>query len=126
MLRQVGVTYLVTLTEKDLDKVKLQEHQLRNIHLPIFDREAPTIGQAYMLVRHMQRLLDKGEVLAVHCKAGIGRTGTILAAWLIREGGMSAATAIERLRRINPAYVQTETQEAFLREFEDDIVKRIE
>lgn len=64
-----------------------------------------------MLVRHMQRLLDKGEVLAVHCKAGIGRTGTILAAWLIREGGMSAATAIERLRRINPAYVQTETQE---------------
>lgn len=126
LLRQVGVTYLVTLTEKDLDKVKLQEHQLRNIHLPIFDREAPTIGQAYMLVRHMQRLLDKGEVLAVHCKAGIGRTGTILAAWLIREGGMSAATAIERLRRINPAYVQTETQEAFLREFEDDIVKRIE
>lgn len=125
LLVRVGVTTLITLTEKDLDQDALREAGLRNIHLPIFDREAPSISQAYMLVRRMQRLTDAGEVLAVHCKAGIGRTGTMLAAWLIREGGLSAQEAIARLRRINPSYVQTEAQEEFLARFEQDILQRL-
>ena len=61
----------------------------------------------------------------MHCRAGIGRTGTVLAAWLIREGGLSATDAIARLRNINPAYVQTEEQEVFLQAFEQDILKRL-
>lgn len=125
LLSRVGVTTLITLTEKDLDQAALRAAGLQNIHLPIFDREAPSLSQAYMLVRRMQKLIDAGEVLAVHCKAGIGRTGTILAAWLIREGGLSAQEAIARLRRINPAYVQTELQEQFLATFEQDILRRM-
>lgn len=125
LLARVGITTLITLTEKDLDQVALRAAGLKNIHLPIFDREAPSMSQAYMLVRRMQKLIDAGEVLVVHCKAGIGRTGTILAAWLIREGGLSAREAIGRLRRINPAYVQTEVQEQFLAGFEQDILRRM-
>ncbi len=126
LLKNMGIKYLVTLTEKDLDQEALARHGLLNIHLPIFDREAPSFNQAYMLVRRMQVLLDKGHALAVHCKAGIGRTGTILATWLIREGGISAESAIQRLRAINPAYVQTETQEQFLQAFEEDMLRRMQ
>lgn len=126
LLNRIGITYLVTLTDNDLDQFALRQAGIKNIHLPIRDREAPTIHQAYMLVHRIQRLLDQGEVVAVHCKAGIGRTGTVLAAWMIREGGLSAATALERLRRINPAFVQSEAQEKFLTEFENDILKRLE
>lgn len=126
LLKNMGIKYLVTLTEKDLDQDALARHGLLNIHLPIFDREAPSFNQAYMLVRRMQVLLDKGHALAVHCKAGIGRTGTILATWLIREGGISAESAIQRLRAINPAYVQTEMQEQFLRAFEEDMLRRMQ
>lgn len=125
LLARVGVTYLVTLTEHDLDQNALGRSGLKNIHLPILDREAPTVAQAYMLVRRMQLLLDKGEVLAVHCKAGIGRTGTILGSWLVREGGLSAEEAISRLRAINRFYVQTSVQEDFLVAFEEDILKRL-
>ena len=125
LLVRMGVTRLITLTEKDLDDAALARHGLHNLHLPIFDREAPSLAQTYMLIRRMQALMDEGQVLAVHCKAGIGRTGTILAAWMIREGGVSAAVAIERLRRINPAYVQTDIQEQFLHDFEQDILKRL-
>lgn len=124
LLARLGVNHLVTLTEKDLDQHELQRHGFRNIHLPIFDREAPSIRQTYMLLRRMQALMDAGDVVAVHCKAGIGRTGTILAAWMIREGGIDARCAIERLRTINPAYVQTVLQEQFLHEFEQDILRR--
>ncbi len=125
LLRAVGITYLITLTERDLDQELLAEAGLKNVHLPIFDREAPSINQAYMLLVRMQTLMKRGEVLAVHCKAGIGRTGTILGAWLIRDGGLSASTAIERLRKINPAFVQTPAQERFLQELEQDLLMRM-
>ncbi len=125
LLANLGVTHLVTLTENDIDVDALLRNGLKNTHLPIFDREAPTLSQAYMLVRRMQQLLDADHVVAVHCRAGIGRTGTVLAAWLIREGGLSATDAIARLRNINPAYVQTEEQEVFLQAFEEDILKRL-
>ena len=125
LLAQVGITYLVTLTEQDLDQQALARHGLRNLHLPIVDREAPTLAQAYMMAFRLQRLLDQGEQVAVHCKAGIGRTGTVLALWLIREGGLSATSALERLRAISPAYVQTLEQEQMLQAFENDILLRL-
>ncbi len=125
LLSRVGIQVLVTLTEHDLDQVSLTRHGLSNIHLPIFDREAPSLAQAYMLVRRMQKLMDEGKALAVHCKAGIGRTGTILAAWMIREGGFSSAGAIELLRNVNKSYVQSASQESFLQTFEADIVQRL-
>jgi len=124
LLVNVGITRLVSLTEKDLPQEPLERHGLRNLHLPVYDKEAPSIRQTYMLLRKMQVLMDAGEVLAVHCYAGLGRTGTVLAAWLIREGGLSAASAIERLRRINPAYVQSQDQEDFLVAFEHDLLLR--
>lgn len=124
LLARMNVTHLVTLTERDLDQQALARHGLANIHLPIFDRESPSIRQTYMLLRRMQVLLDEGKVVAVHCKAGIGRTGTILAAWMIREGGLSADNSIARLRNINRSYVQTDVQEAFLHEFENDLLMR--
>jgi len=125
LLRKTGVTCLITLTEYDLNQTALQRHGLSNLHLPIFDREAPTINQAYMLLIRMQKLVEQGQVLAVHCKAGLGRTGTIVAAWLIREGGLSSATAIARVRMINRGFVQSAAQEAFLEALELDLVNRI-
>jgi atypical dual specificity phosphatase len=124
LLQAVGISYLITLTEKDLSQDALARHGLANLHLPIYDREAPSIAQIYMLVRRMQALMDSGHVVAVHCKAGIGRTGTVLAAWLIREGGLNAQAAIDRLRLIKPTYVQSEVQEQFLHAFEHDILQR--
>ena len=125
LLARIGVTHLISLTEKDLDQEALGRHGLQNIHLPVFDRETPSIAQTYMLLRRMQKLLDEGKVVAVHCKAGIGRTGTVLAAWMIREGGLSTSSAIERLRLINKSYVQTEMQENFLHAFEADMLMRL-
>ena len=65
----------------------LLRHGLKNTHLPIFDRKAPSASQMHMLLVRTQRLMEAGEVLAVHCKAGLGRTGLALATWLVRDGG---------------------------------------
>ena len=125
LLVRAGITHLVTLTEKDIDQGALSRHILTNTHLPIFDREAPSIGQTHMLLVRMQKLIEAGEVLAIHCKAGLGRTGTILASWLIREGGLTAAVSMARLRKIEPGYIQSSKQEDFLHRYEADIIQRL-
>ncbi len=125
LLSRVGITRLITLTEDDLDQEALHRHDLRNIHLPIIDREAPSIGQTHMLLVRMQNCIAAGDILAVHCKAGLGRTGTILAAWLIRDGGLSAEGAMARLRRIEPGFIQSAIQEDFLRRYEADLTNRM-
>lgn len=125
LLAKTGITRLITLTETDLDQAALHKHHLMNLHLPIFDREAPSISQTHMLLVRMQKFIASGEVLAVHCKAGLGRTGTILAAWLIRDGGLTASDSMARLRRIEPGFIQSVAQEEFLHRYEADITQRL-
>ena len=54
--------------------------------------------------------------VAVHCAAGLGRTGTVLAAWFVTQG-LSAQNAIARVRRLRPGSVETEEQERAVEEF---------
>jgi len=123
-LRTMGITMLITLTETDFPQDALRHHGLRNLHLPIRDREPPTLAQVRMLIARMDALLKKGEVLAVHCLAGLGRTGTVLASWLIQEG-LTAEAALERIRKIEPGYVQSVEQEQFLTTVETDLLTRV-
>ncbi len=118
LLKGVGVTTLITLTEKDFPQEVLARHGLKNVHLPIADRKAPTPAEMDMLVVRMRELLDAGKVLAVHCLAGLGRTGTILAAYLVKEKGLSAQVALNQIRRFNRQFVQSDDQEDFLVEYE--------
>ena len=109
----------------DSNSHALRRHHLKNTHLPIFDRKAPSTSQMHMLLVRMQRLMDAGEVLAVHCKAGLGRTGLVLAAWMVRDAGLSAEASIERLRKVNPGFIQSDEQLDFLHAYEADILRRL-
>jgi atypical dual specificity phosphatase len=123
-LKRVGITQLITLTERDLPQEPLRRHGLTNLHLPIRDHEAPSVGQIQMLLKRMEKLIAQGEVLAVHCLAGRGRTGTVLAAWWIREG-LTAQESLRRVRLLDAHYVQSAEQEAFLQRYEDVILQKI-
>ena len=124
LLKRVGITTLITLTERDIDQEALARHELKNVHLPVYDREAPSLGQIQMLLKRMEILVGRGEVLAVHCLGGLGRTGTVLTAWLVREG-LTAQEALRRVRLLDPRYVQSAEQEAFLQQYEELILQKI-
>lgn len=123
-LKRCGVTVLVSLTETDIDQDALARNGLRNVHLPVYDREPPTVAQLQMLMLKMKRLLLNGEVLAVHCLAGLGRTGTVLAAWLVFEG-VTAEEALRRVREIESQYVQSELQESSLVAYEEMLLEKM-
>lgn len=123
-LRRCGVTMLITLTEKDFPQDALARNGLKNFHLPVYDHEPPTVAQIQMLLARMSAAMRRGEVLAVHCLAGLGRTGTVLAAWLVREG-LSAEEALRRTRLIDAKYVQSEAQENLLYEYENALLLKM-
>ena len=116
-LARLGVSRLVCLEERQtIDPSHLRARSLEPLHVPIDDMEAPSIEQATALCREIDDLIARGEAVAVHCRAGLGRTGTVLACVLIHEG-TPALEALEAVRHINPSWVQSSRQIRFLEEF---------
>jgi atypical dual specificity phosphatase len=77
----------------------------------------PAMSETIRLCWDLRRAMQRGQVVAVHCLAGLGRTGTILACVAVC-GGVTADAAIEAVRRAAPGSIQTEQQAAFVQEFE--------
>jgi len=115
-LQRVGVTVLVSLTTKPVDPDALAKYDIKGIAFPIKDMGVPTIEAAMEFCEQMEEIIEQGEAIAMHCKAGMGRTGTMLVAQLIWEGE-SALDALEAARSIEPRWVQSEAQVEFLEEF---------
>lgn len=122
-LKRVGVSILLSLTVRPLDQDVLRLMGMRAYWYPIPDMGAPTLTSAKEICRLIERLLNNGATIAVHCRAGLGRTGTILAAYLI-WCGQSAVGALEEVRRIQPRWVQSDTQVRFLEEFAKELSHR--
>ncbi len=113
-----GVSLLVSLTEQPFDVQKLRSYGIQSRHLSIRDMHVPAIGKAASVCSHIESVLDGGKAVALHCRAGLGRTGTMLAAMLVWRG-MSAEMAIESVRRVCPHYIQRPSQVRFVHQFAD-------
>lgn len=87
-------------------------HGLIEYHLPIVDGQIPdekfehrwrTAGP------RLRQFLRNGKKIVVHCKGGLGRTGTI-AARLLVELGVSPKEAIMQVRNARPGAIETDSQ----------------
>jgi atypical dual specificity phosphatase len=87
-------------------------------HLPVRDMESPTLEQIRDAVEYMRGVVDAGGSVVAHCGAGMGRTGTILAAYLVRQG-LPPDLAIETVRAKRPGSIETYDQEETIYRYAD-------
>jgi len=107
-LREQGVTAILSLTEARPDLAGFEVH-----HIPVVDMTSPTLDQLRDAIGFIRHVVDRGGAVVAHCTAGMGRTGTILAAYLVREG-LSVDEALQRVRQLRPGSVETLEQEEIL------------
>ncbi len=110
-LREQQVGAVVSLTSSPLPADAVRANGMEYLHEAIADFTAPTAEQIDRIMDFVVRHADGvGRTVLVHCGAGLGRSGTVAAAYLVRQGWEPRA-AIARVRELRPFSVETEEQE---------------
>ena len=115
-LRKQGIELLISLTEDPPRRNWINEAGLFLVHIPVVDMEAPTQEQLNQSLSAIGRAHDKSMGVGIHCGAGLGRTGVVLACYFVTKN-LSAKNAIARVRRLRPGSIETEAQEEAVAEF---------
>jgi len=109
-LKDEEIDVVISLTETPLHQALIEEFGVECHHLPVRDFTAPTPRQIRKFVDIIDKARRAGRKCVVHCLAGKGRTGTMLACYLVRQG-RSARDAIREIRRLRPGSIETPEQE---------------
>ncbi|GAA6070251.1 dual specificity protein phosphatase 23-like [Tachysurus ichikawai] len=111
-----GIKHLVCLCES-----KPPNYQscpdLKLHHIPMVDFTPPSLSQILTFISITEHT-NTGQAVAVHCKHGLGRTGTMLACYLVKTRKISGAEAIKTIRCLRPGSIETHEQERAVLEFE--------
>jgi protein-tyrosine phosphatase len=122
--RQQAISLIVLLAEpdecyyvtgQDLPALYMQAG-FQMLHLPIPDGGVPSRASLAHLVTAILQHAEAGDHIVIHCYAGIGRTGLVLAAMTKRLWGVSGDAAIAWVRRYLPRAVETPGQRALLQD----------
>jgi len=117
-IRKQSVRALLSLTEQELPREWVSPLGFTYLHLPIADHSSPPVEAIDKAVRFIQEQTSKNVAVAVHCNAGQGRTGTILAAYLVRSQGLKPDEAITAVRRVRPGSIERRQEGAVQDYFE--------
>ncbi len=109
-LREQGIDILLSLAEEPPFRRWIDEAGLMLVHVPVVDFESPTSEQFEKCLAVIESAKASAMGVHVHCQAGHGRTGTVIAAFFVSKG-MAVRDAIERVRQLRPGSIETQEQE---------------
>jgi atypical dual specificity phosphatase len=115
-LRQQGIEVLISLTEEPPRREWINEAGLMLVHVPVDDMQPPTQEQLDKSVATIARAHEQKMGIGIHCGAGLGRTGVVLACYFVTKD-LNAKNAVARARRLRPGSIETTEQEEAVNEF---------
>jgi len=112
--RKKGVTAVVRLNKKVYDRKRFTDGGFRHYDLYFPDGSCPTEA---ILLKWLEIAESEPGALAVHCKAGLGRTGVLICCYIMKHFKFTAEEVIGYIRVCRPGSV-IGPQQNFLRDVE--------
>ena len=102
------------LEQESIGNIEILRFAIEDVGVP---REAES-ERFQTFVQDVVRRLEEDQNVVVHCRGGLGRTGTLAACVLVALGRHAADEAIAAVREARKGTIQTREQEDFVRLFE--------
>ncbi|MDF3821223.1 isochorismatase family protein [Leptospira sp. 96542] len=107
--------YGVTNLKKELDN-----YGFISKHCPILDQRVPSFEQLTNILQWLDEALINNAKVLIHCVGGLGRSGTIAAAYLIWKYKLDASAAIQSVRESrSERAIESKEQVQFLKTCEE-------
>ncbi len=110
-LHSQGVRAVIRMEERTIAADSGNMADLVDMFEPVPDFTPPKLEQIQRMIEFIDQQTREQKPVVVSCYAGIGRTGTVLACYLVHRGE-EPAEAITRVRQLRPGSIQTPEQEA--------------
>ena len=114
--RQQNVKLVIRLHKKCYEEQDFEKVGIRHVQHYYLDGSCPDMSILTSVVADMESV-GEGEAMAIHCKAGLGRTGTCIGAYLMKHYRLTAKDVIGWMRICRPGMV-IGPQQQFLQDIE--------
>ncbi len=115
-LHSQGVRAVIRMEERTIAADADKKLDLIDMFVPVPDFTPPELEQIQRMIEFIDQQTGEQNPVVVSCYAGIGRTGTVLACYLVHRGE-EPAEAITRIRQLRPGSIQTPEQEAAVHQY---------
>ena len=118
-VQEQGVKSIVTIREEPLVNEWIKD--VNYLHIMSNDMGVPEFDDLIHAVDFIHKRITNNEPVLVHCLAGMGRTGTVLACYLVKYQNTSAEEAMQKVREERPGSIQSYPQEEIIFRFEKSL-----
>ena len=102
IFKKLGVTLVIRLNNDKYDKTKFTSKGIKHLDLYFLDGSAP---KDHIVNKFLEECEKEKGAIAVHCKAGLGRTGSLIALYIMKHVGFPPADFIGWIRIARPGSI---------------------
>ena len=96
-----------------------EKYGIEQLRIPTTDFTHPRLEDVGRAVEFVQRHVEAGDTVYIHCKAGRARSATVALCWLIKYRGLSMDQGQAKLLESRPHVNRHLTERPVVREFAD-------